>query len=113
MKYFFLFSLLYFLSCGTQKDVSVLSPATPLPSDATVEVIGVGQKVPDGAKLLGHVKIGDSGFSTNCTYDKVVSDAQKQARGMGGNLLQITKHKEPNIGSTCHRLECDVYVVKR
>ena len=108
-----LFLLLLLLSaCGTSKTVSVLAPATPLPPDAPVEIIGIGQKVPDGAKLLGNVKIGDGGFSTKCSYDVVVADAQKQARSMGGNLLQITKHKEPDLGSTCHRIQCVVYLIK-
>jgi len=105
--FLFLFLL---LSCGTTKKVSVLSPSTPLPEGTTVEVIGTGQQVPSAAKLLGSVKIGDDMTATkNCTYDKVVKDAQSQARAMGGNLLQIKKHTEPNMWSTCHRIECDVY----
>lgn len=101
-------------SCaGTSKKTSVLTVATPLPAGTQVEVIGVGQSVPPGAKLLGAVKIGDDMTATKkCTYDKVVADAQEQARMMGGNLLQIKKHTEPNVWSTCHRLECDIYLVK-
>ena len=112
MKYFiFSFALLLF-SCGTSKTTSVLVPSTPLAYDATVDIIGIGQKVPDGAKLLGQIKIGDSGITAggNCTYDKVVNDAIIQSRAMGGNLLQIRQHKEPNILlSSCHRIWCDVY----
>lgn len=109
-----LFTILFLLSCGpTTKKVSILSTATPLPPDAEVKVIGTGEKVPEGAKLLGNLKIGDGNtLAKNCTYVKVVADAQEQARGIGGNLIQITKHKEPDLGSTCHRLWCDVYFVK-
>ena len=101
-------------SCSTTKKVSILEYSTPLPENTIVDVIGIGQKVPEGARLLGHVKIGDSGFSVNCTYDKVIASAQTQARSIGGNLLQITKHKTPNIlTSTCHRIEGDVYFIKK
>lgn len=102
-------------SCGpTSKKVSVLSVATPLPQGSEIQVIGTGAKVPEGAKLLGNIKIGDGNtLAKNCTYVKVVADAQEQARGMGGNAIQITKHKEPDILSTCHRLWCDVYFVKK
>lgn len=108
------FIALLLSSCGgTTKKVSVLTVATPLPAGTKVEVIGAGQAVPSAAKLLGAVKIGDDMTATkNCTYDKVVADAQEQARMMGGNLLQIKKHTEPNAWSTCHRIECDVYFTK-
>jgi hypothetical protein len=74
----------------------------------------MGQKVQEGAKLLGHVKIGDSGFTLNCAYDVVIAAAQEKAKSMGGNLLQITRHKTPNMWtSSCHRIEGDVYYVKK
>lgn len=105
--------LALFMGCGPSKKVSILNYSTPLPSSTNVEVFGQGQAVPEGAKLLGHIKIGDTGFSTDCAYTEVIEEAQTQARAMGGNCLQITKHKEPNFGSTCHRIEADVYLVKR
>lgn len=111
-----LLSLLVFLvstSCGSTKRVSVLNPATPLTTNAVVEVLGVGQKVPEGAKLLGHVKIGDSGFSVKCTYADAIAALQVQARAMGSNIVQITKHTEPNMWSTCHRIQADAYFLKQ
>lgn len=114
MKTLLFSALLVLVSCGTtSKQVSVVAVATPLPAGTTVEVMGAGQPVPAGAKYLGAVKIGDGNTATkNCTYAKVVADAQEQARAMGGNLLQIKKHTEPNLISTCHRIECDVYLLK-
>jgi len=109
-KLLFAFAL-FLASCSASKKVSVLSVSTPLSSDAPVEVIGQGQKVPDGAKLLGQIKIGESGMTGawNCTYEKVIQEAQKQARTLGGNILQIIEHKEPSLLTSCHRLKCDVY----
>jgi len=114
MKKLLVLSLSFILisACGTSKQVSVITAATPLQKDAFVEVIGMGQKVSQTSKLLGRVKIVDSGFTagSNCTYAQVVADAQNQARGMGGDLIQITEHKEPGIlTSSCHRIWCDVY----
>lgn len=106
-----LFAFVLLASCATtSKQVSVLAVATPLPPGTQVEVIGAGQALPTGAKYLGAVNIGDNMTATkNCTYAKVVADAQEQARAMGGNVIQIKKHTEPNAWSTCHRIECDVY----
>jgi len=95
------------LGCGTAKQTSIVKYATP--TDEEVQVIGVGQSVPTGAVLLGSVSIGDGGFTTKCTYGDVIRDATTQAQAMGGNILYIKKHKEPNLWSTCHRLKCEVY----
>jgi hypothetical protein len=112
-KQILIFLIVILSGCSTSKSTSILNYSTPLPQDAKVEILGQGQVLPEGAKLLGHIKIGDTGFSTNCGYEKVIRDAEKQARVMGGNYLQITKHKEPNMGSTCHRIEADIYLVKK
>lgn len=98
---------------NTSKKASVFYPSTPLPAETPVEVIGLGQKAPEGATLIGSLKIGDGWTRTKfCTYDRVIADAQVQARGMGGNLIQITEHRDPDMWSTCHRIKADVYLVK-
>ena len=117
-NYYFLllFGVFLGVSCESSKKISVVSVSTPLSIDAVVDVIGIGQKVPNDAKLLGQIKFGDSGMTSTkiCTYARVLEDAQKNARVLGGNLLQIIEHKEPSaLGSTCHRLKCDVYLVKK
>ncbi len=113
MKLKTLICVLFFAACGTTKKTSILQVSTPLAPDATVEVLGAGQKIPDGAKLLGQIKIGDSGVSVKCSYDKVIADAQSQSRAMGGNIMQITWHKEPDMLSTCHRIKADIYLLKK
>jgi hypothetical protein len=81
-----------------------------LPANATVNVYGTTQQAPTDAKLIGSLFIGDSGFTTKCNYAQVIEDAQNQARAMGGNIIVITKHKEPSIwGSSCHRITAEVY----
>jgi hypothetical protein len=113
MRTLLLAMLLSLSACsGTSKSVSVAVVSTPLPPDAKIEVLGNNQAMPTNARYLGSVKIGDDTMTAgkNCTYDRVISDAQEQARAMGGNVLQIKKHIEPNIWSTCHRLVCDVYL---
>lgn len=114
MKKLFLFVLgaVLIVSCGTLKQVSVMNYATPLAPDAPVQIIGIGQKVPAGAELLGSVRIGDTGFTMTSSYEDEIKDLQKQARGMGGNLAQILWHKEPNLIHICHRLQADIYLVK-
>ena len=108
-----LFLVLLLSACDTSKQVSVVQTLTPLPPSVEVAVLGSGQKVPDNSKLLGTVKIGDGWTKAkDCTYDKVIADAQSQARGMGGNLIQIIEKKDPSIVSSCYRIKADVYYLK-
>ena len=112
-KIIFLLTGLLLAACSTSKHTSVINYATPLPAGTHVEVIGIGQQVPDGAKLLGSISVGDSGFTTQCSYQEVIRDAINMARDMGGNVLQITQHKEPNLICDCHRIKADVYYVSK
>ena len=115
LKTIFLLALVPFFitACKTSKYTNIINYSTPLNKEVQVKVIGIGQKVPDNAKLLGSVNIGDSGFTktSNCTYQAVLNEAIEQARTMGGNLIQIIEHKEPDFTSTCHRIKVDVYLV--
>jgi len=107
-----LFVTFVLVSCSaTKKVVTILNYSTPLGAGENVEILGQGQKVPEKAKLIGHIKISDNWTRTvNCTYDVVIKEAQVQARAMGGNLLQITEHLPPGTKSTCHRMKLDVYL---
>lgn len=99
------------MGCGTSKKVSVLQYATS--TNGPITILGQGQQIPTDAILLGSVKIDDTGFTTKCSYAEVIKDATEQAQAMGGNILYIRVHKEPSsLGSSCHRIECDVYKSK-
>lgn len=112
MKKLFFTSLIItlFISCNTAKNVSVIKQLTP--TTEQVNIVGIGQTIASNAILLGSINITDTGFTTKCTYADVIADAIKQAQSMGGNTILIKKHTEPNIWSTCHRLQCEVYSIK-
>lgn len=42
---------------------------------------------PDSTEVLGKVKIGDSGFTTNCSYEAVINKAKMGSRKVGGNAI--------------------------
>lgn len=112
-KHLFLsFILAFFLfSCGTSQKTGVLQFATPLTENEKVEVLGQGQQVPDGAKLIGTFNYGDSGLtaSSNCTYAALIEKATKEARALGANVVYVTKHRDPNMFSTCHAIKGNYY----
>jgi len=72
-----------------------------------IKVLGLDTDIPADAEVLGTVKIGDSGFTINCTYQVVLDKAKQEARKVGGNAIKITKHIPPGF-STCHRITAKI-----
>ncbi len=70
-----------------------------LPKDS----VGVGS-----AELLGTVKVGDAGMTTNCSYTVVLEKAKEEARKSGGNAVRVIEHKTPDFMSSCHRITAEV-----
>lgn len=106
-------TLLFVLSACSPKVVTKISKKSdPLDYTEKVAVIGLEQAIPDGANELGDIKIGDSGFSTNCSWEVVIAKAKEEARKAGGNAIKITEHKPPSLmGSSCHRIKAKIIKV--
>lgn len=78
-----------------------------------VTVLGIHDHVPADSEELGVVKIGDSGFSTDCGWDIVIDKAKIEARKVGGNAIKITNHIPPSpMGSSCHRITAKILKVE-
>ena len=106
------FTKIFFFGCGTTKNMSVIKYFPPIKED--VKILGAGQNIPDNAILIGNITIGDTGFTSakNCTYAKVIQEATEMAQKMGGNLLYVVSHKEPDFECTRHRINAKVYRIK-
>ncbi|WP_166963864.1 DUF2846 domain-containing protein [Yeosuana marina] len=72
-------------------------------------ILGVNEKIPESSKFVGDLKIGDSGFSTDCGYETVIENAKLTAKKSGANLIQLIEVKKPNFGSTCYRIKAKMY----
>lgn len=105
--------LLLFSSCNPKITSTISRSYPPLDYKQEVAVIGLEDKEPDNAELLGQVKIGDSGFSTNCSYATVIDNAKLEARKAGGNAIKIIEHQSPSaFGSSCHRITARILRVE-
>ena len=76
-----------------------------------MRVFEIKEEIPSNAEKLGTIKVGDSGFSIICNYATVLDKAKIESRKVGGNVLKITKHKKPDLWSSCHRITADVFKV--
>lgn len=78
-----------------------------------IDVIELDQEVPQNAQIVGRIKIGDTGFTTNCDYSYVLELAKKEAEKNGGNAIKITEHEFPNLISTCHRISAVILRIEK
>lgn len=102
-----LFAALVLFSCGPSvRAVMVEGAQVPyaIAPGRPIEVLGVAEPIPEGAIKLGTVKIGDTGFSTSCGWERVLAEAKNEARKAGGDLIKITAHEPPGFASSCHHI---------
>lgn len=61
-------------------------------------------------KEIGHVYIGDTGFSLDCGWDTVMRNLREKACAAGADAVQVTSVKPPDFWSTCYRMDANFYV---
>lgn len=106
----FLFSAIILQSCSPKIRTNLSAESQkPLDSDTEILVIKQDESLPENSQFIGDLKVGDSGFSTDCGYSKVIDDAKKTARKSGANLIYLTEVKKPNLASTCYRIKAKLY----
>ena len=100
------------ISCGPKITTSLSgTPMKSLSKDEEIFILAVSDLTPDSCKLIGKVKIGDTGFTTNCSYESVTHKAAEEARKAGGNIVKLTEVKEPGM-STCYQIKADILYKK-
>ncbi len=106
----FLFISLILQSCSPKIRTNLSNKTfKSLDSESEIFIIKENEKIPVNSKFIGELKIGDSGFSTDCGYTRVIDEAKETARKSGANLVHLTKVKKPNFGSTCYRIKAKLY----
>lgn len=110
-KLFFLATMLLFISCSTSISTKLATTNyQKLSDDHQVIVLEKSDVLPDKSEFIGDVKIGDSGFTTDCGFNKVMTDATTSAKNAGANIIQIIQIKKPTaLGSTCYRIKAKMY----
>ncbi len=100
-------------SCAPKISTTISKNYSALDYREEVQVLGLQDPVPKSSEELGIVKIGDTGFSTNCGWDVVINKAKMEARKIGGNAIKITDHIPPSVmGSSCHRITAKILKVE-
>lgn len=110
-KLFILPALLLFTSCATSISTKLSQHNyAALPEQDPIYILDENDNLPANSQFIGDIKIGDSGFTTDCGYNKVINDATATARKSGANIVQIVELKDPSLlGSTCYRIKARIY----
>lgn len=98
--------------CSPKISKTISKSIAPLDYRQEVIVFDLDDSIPANSIEVGTLKIGDTGFTVNCGWERMLNDAKLETRKMGGNALKIVKHGYPNpFGSNCHRITANVLVV--
>lgn len=100
---------IFLWSCGPKITTRTFTSRSPLDYRQGVVVYSIEQPVPGQAIYIGTVKAGDSGFTTENDYSKVIGRLKEEARKSGANLIKISKHKNPDFWSTAHHISAELY----
>lgn len=102
---------IYLLSCAPSVSRTFIKKYAPLDYKERVIVYGLNYQEPSNAEILGQIKIGDTGLTTDCSYKTVIEKAIFEARKIGGNVIKITEHQTPDFWSSCHRITAKILKV--
>jgi hypothetical protein len=110
-KFLILLSAALIAGCSSTVSTKLVNKNQTLtPINTAVYVLEDNEAIPANSQLVGKIKIGDSGFSMDCGYNKALAEVKKAARKAGANIIKITQVKEPNVmASSCYRIKADVY----
>jgi len=100
----FIVSLMILSSCGSTIRTTATKTYEPNYSNEPIIVYGRNDQLPSQTEKIGTIKIGDSGFSVDCGWEKVLQKAKNECRKKGGNAIQIVSVYEPDFSCTCYRL---------
>lgn len=103
-----LFALLFLVGCAPKIRTNIAQKYPPLDFHEEVWVIPNDTIGKNETEVLGTVKVGDAGMTTNCSYTVVMEKAKEEARKSGGNAIRVIEHKTPDFMSSCHRITAEV-----
>jgi len=103
-----LFAVLLMAGCALKIRTNIAQKYQPLEYNEEVWVLPKDSAGLGLAEVLGTVKVGDAGMTTNCSYTVVLEKAKEEARKSGGNAVRVIEHKTPDFMSSCHRITAEV-----
>ena len=96
--------VLLLTSCNPRVVTDMLTNEWPATKPDSVYLFHKTDAIPPESQEIGKVKVVDTGFSLNGSFNQVMQLAINATAEKGGNGLVITEHRWPDGHSTIHRV---------
>lgn len=97
-------------SCSPRISRNLLNESDITVSDISeIEIVELDENVPLKSNYIGKIKVGESGMTVKCGYDKMITECKKEAQIVGANIVKLVKVKNPDFFSSCYRIEAKLY----
>lgn len=108
-KILFLITVIGFTSCSPKITSNFINRQPKLPIDENIALLDIEHKLPESIIKVGELRFQDSGFSTDCSFNSLMTQARNEARKNGANIVKVVDKKKPGLWSSCHRLKIELY----
>lgn len=105
----FLSILILFSSCSHSIMRSGYNGSDKVETKCNVEITKDKSLIAANTKPLGSIRLGDTGFSTNCSEIEAMMILRNEACQANANLVVITDEKLPSLLSSCYICEAIFY----
>lgn len=105
-----IFLLLMIFACSPKiKSNFTNTDYDELTDKTEIIVLRTLESLPQDSEPIGDIKIGDSGFFTDCIYATVMKNTKELARKSGANIIKLTETREPDLASTWYRIKAKLF----
>lgn len=108
-KILFFITVIGFTSCSPKITSNFTNSQPQLSIDEKIALLDIEHKLPESVFKVGELRFQDSGFSTDCSFNSLMNRARNEARKNGANIVKVVHKKKPDLWSSCHRLNIELY----
>lgn len=108
-KMLLLITVIGFTSCSPKISSNLTNPQPKLSIDEKVALLDIEHNLPESIVKVGDLRFQDSGFSTDCSFNSLMTQARNEARKNGANIVKVIDKKKPDLWSSCYRLKIELY----
>ena len=108
-KMLFLMAVICVISCSPKITSNFTNPQPKLSIEEKVALLDIEHELPDNIVKVGDLRFQDSGFSTDCRFNSLMTQARNEARKNGANIVKVVDKKKPDAWSSCYRLKIELY----
>lgn len=107
---FYLLAVLMLFSSCSHRIVRTEYKANKSSDEPCYSIIKKNMTISDTlAKLVGEIKLGESGFSVSCSEEHAIRILRNEDCYLGANLIVITDEHRPDAWSSCYRCSAKFY----